>query len=92
MHELGVPVRSGLTFLGLDLRDVLAHLDETYPLQPRVVGRSAFSISGTLWSSAPGYYIVTPPVRGGVALNVSGPDGRPPDGAAGLQVLLVRLR
>jgi hypothetical protein len=92
LDGLTVPVRSGLTILDLDLRSVLARLDGTYPLQPRLVGRSPFSISGALWSSAPGYYILTPPEKGGVALNVSGPDGRPPDGAAGLRVLVVRLR
>jgi hypothetical protein len=92
LDGVGVPVRSGLTVSGVNLRSALALPDGTYPLSPHRVGGASFSISGSLWSSAPDYYILTTPEVGGVALNVSGPSGRPPDPPSGLRILVVRLQ
>jgi hypothetical protein len=92
LDGLGLPVRTGLSVPGVDLRDAISQLGGSFPLNPPVVGRSSFQRSGTLRSSAPEYYIVTPPATGGVALAASGPDGRPPEPPMGLRVLLVRIQ
>jgi hypothetical protein len=92
LDGLSVPVRTGLTVQGVNLREDLARSDGTYPLEAESVGWGSFSISGSLWSSAPDYYILTPPVEDGVAVNVSGPNGRPPDSPAGLRILVVRIQ
>jgi len=91
LDGVSIPVRSGLQVLGVNLRYVLG-LTSPYPLIPQSVGGTSFSISGSLWSSAPDYYILTTPEVGGVALNVSGPNGRPPDSSSGLRILVVRLQ
>lgn len=91
LDGVSVPVRSGLRVLGVNLRVVLAR-DGAYPLSPQTVGEASFSISGSLWSSAPDYYILKTPEVGGVAVNVSGPNGRPPAPPSGLRILVVRLR
>jgi len=91
LDGVSVPVRVGLRVLGVDLREVLARFDGSYPLNPLEVGGSSFSLTGSLWSSAPEYYIITTPERGGLALNLSGVEGRPPNQASGLRVLVVRL-
>jgi len=91
LDGLPVQVRIGLKFPGFDLRYSLSVFDGEFPLQPPVMGRDSFAESGSLWSSAPDYYIITPPEAGGIALNVSGPEGRPPDAVSGLWVLVVRL-
>jgi hypothetical protein len=92
LDGLSVPVRTGLTVLGLNLREALAHFSGTYPLDPGTTGGTSFSNFGNLWSSAPDYYILTPSKEGGVAVNVSGPNGRPPGSTSGLRILVVRLR
>jgi hypothetical protein len=91
MDGLPVPVRADLRFLGVNLRYVLTLVGGEFPLDPPELGQSSFFIEDTLWSSAPDYYILTTPEAGGVALNVSGQDGRPPEFASGLRVLVVRL-
>ncbi|MFC1662245.1 hypothetical protein ACFL3S_12480, partial [Gemmatimonadota bacterium] len=88
---LSVPVRPGLRFWGINLRDVLARADGRYPLRPPSMGPGSFAVQGSLWSSAPDYYIIVPPAAGGLALNLAGPEGRPQDPAAGLRLLVVRL-
>jgi hypothetical protein len=92
LDGLPIPVRTGLQVLGVDLRDVLAGSDGTYPLSPVSVGGSSFSFSGTLWSSASDYYILTTPAYGGVAVNLSGAEGQAPSPASGLRILVVRLQ
>ena len=87
----GVPVRRELDVWGLNLRVALAESDGTYPLETRAMGGASAVFSGTLWSSAPYYFIITPPV-GGVTLSAGGPMGTLPEGALGLQTLVVRLR
>jgi hypothetical protein len=87
-----VPVRLSLRVLGVNLREVLARFDGRYPLNPPEMGASSFSRTGSLWSSAPDYYIITTPEGGGLALNLSGLEGRPPHPASGLRFLLVRLQ
>ena len=42
--------------------------------------------------AAPEYFIITPPASGGIALGPGGPEGRPPDVAMGLRLLVVRLK
>jgi hypothetical protein len=91
LDGLGVPVRSALKFQGFNLRHALEATGRPYPLQPPTHGERTFFISGSLWSSAPDYYIITPSHTGGLALNLAGPDGRPLDPAAGLRLLIVRL-
>jgi len=91
LDGLPVPVRTGLTMLGIDLREILARLNGEYPLNPTTLGQSTFSISSTLWSSAPNYYILTTPESGGLALSLNGFDGRAPDPASRLRMLVVRL-
>jgi hypothetical protein len=92
LDGLSLPVRTGLTVPGVDLRDALGQLGGPFPLDPPVVGRSSFQRSGFLRSSAPEYYIVKPPATGGLALSASGPEGRPPEPPMGLRVLLVRIQ
>jgi hypothetical protein len=92
LDGLGLPVRTGLTIPGVDLRDALSQAGGSFPLIPPVVGRSSFQRSGSLRSSSPEYYIVTPPATGGVAVAASGPEGRPPEPPMGLRVLLVRIQ
>jgi hypothetical protein len=87
----GVPVRPELIVPGVNLRMALAESDGSYPLRALVMGNESTLFSGMLWSSAPDYFIITPP-SGGVTLSVGGPMGGPPDGAMGLRTLLVRLQ
>jgi len=91
MDGLSVPVRTGLRFRGVNLRYVLSLMAGDFPLNPPVLGQSSFSVADALWSSAPDYYILTTPETGGLALNVSGHEGRPPEPASGLRILVVRL-
>lgn len=92
LDGLGIPVRSGLQVQGVHLRQVLAHADGTYPLRPTSLDGSPFSISGSLWSSAADYYILTTPESDGLAVNLSGSEGRVPDPASRLRILVVRLQ
>jgi len=92
LDGLAVPVRIGLRVLGVNLRDALSRAEGDYPLDPVELGGSTFSFMGSLWSSAPEYFILTPPAAGGLAVNLSGPEGRPGSPAAGLRVLVVRLQ
>lgn len=87
-----VPVRAGLRVPGVDLREILSDFDGSYPLKPDSLGGASFYRSGSLWSSAPDYFIITPPPSGGLALSATGQEGRPPELAMGLQVLVVRLK
>ncbi len=87
-----VPVRPELRIAGVNLRNALAIFDGTFPLQPPELGGSTFSYSGTLWSSAPEYFVIVPPSAGGVAVSASGPAGFPPEAGMGLQLLIVRLQ
>ena len=89
----GIPVRPHLQVPGVNLRAALSGFDGSYPLSPRVFGPSSFLHNGSLWSSAPDFFITTPPAdSGGLALSVAGPEGRPPEPAMKLQLLVVRLR
>jgi hypothetical protein len=88
----GIPVRPRLQVPGIDLRQVLSGFDGTYPLKPRAFGASSFVYNGSLWSSAPDFFIITPPASGGLALAAAGPAGRPPESAMNLRVLVVRLQ
>ena len=87
----GVPVRPELRVSGVNLRAVLSGSNGTYPLKAMAFGEESALFSGTLWSSAPNYFIISPPV-GGVVLSASGPMGGLPEASMGLQVLLVRLQ
>jgi len=87
----GVPVRPELRVSGVNLRAVLSGSDGAYPLKPLAFGEESSLFSGTLWPSAPNYFIISPPV-GGVVLSASGPMGGLPEAAMGLQVLVVRLQ
>jgi hypothetical protein len=91
LDGLEVPVRDELRFSGLNLRYALSVFNGGFPLKPPLLGAISFWRSASLWSSAPDYYIITTPEAGGLALNVSGPGGRPPDPASGLRILVVRL-
>jgi len=92
LDDLGLPVRSELSVPGVNLRDALSQFDGSYPLAPPSLGGSSFFQTGSLRSSAPEYYIITPPVSGGLAVTASGPDGRPPELPMDLQVLVVRIQ
>jgi hypothetical protein len=92
LDDLGLPVRPELSVQGVNLRDALSQFDGSYPLAPTSLGASSFFRSGSLRSSAPQYYIITPPYSGGLAVTASGPDGRPPEPPMGLQVLVVRIQ
>ena len=87
-----VPVRPELRVAGVNLRAVLSESDGTYPLRAMSFGGHSALFSGTLWSSSPNYFIISPPAVGGLALSASGPMGGVPEAAMGLQVLLVRLQ
>jgi hypothetical protein len=88
----GVPVRPELRVTGVDLREVLSESDGSYPLSALAFGGHSGLFAGTLWSSAPNYFIISPPSNGGLALAASGAEGRLPEAAMGLQVLVVRLQ
>ncbi len=89
----GVPVRPHLQVPGVNLREALSGFDGTYPLRPRSFGPSSFLHNGSLWSSAPDFFIITPPAAsGGLALSATGPHGQPPEPAMKLQLLVVRLQ
>ncbi|MFH1763211.1 MAG: IPT/TIG domain-containing protein [Gemmatimonadota bacterium] len=88
----GVPVRPELGVAGVNLREVLAESDGTYPLRPLAFGERSALFSGTLWSSAPNYFIISPPAGGGVTLSASGQMGGLPEAGMGLRVLVVRLQ
>jgi hypothetical protein len=87
----GVPVRPELTVSGVNLRVALSESGGTYPLRALDFGEHSALFSGTLWSSAPNYFIISPPV-GGVVLSASGPMGGLPEAAMGLQLLVVCLQ
>ncbi len=86
-----LPVRSELQMQGIDLRAELSALDGEYPLEPQIIGEESTLFSGTLWSSAPNYFIIRPP-EGGIVISAGGAVGRPPEPGLGLQVLVVRLQ
>ncbi len=92
LDGIGIEVRPELEVQGVNLREALSRFDGTFPLDPLRHGASSFSFVGSLWSSAPEYFIITPPSSGGIALGVGGPHGLRPDPALGLQFLVVRLR
>jgi len=87
-----VPVRPELRVAGVNLRAVLSNSDGSYPLRGLTFGQQTDLFSGTLWSSAPNYFIISPPPGGGLALVASGPMGGLPEAAMGLQVLVVRIQ
>ncbi len=87
-----VPVRPELTVSGVNLRVALSESDGTYPLRALAFGERSALFSGTLWSSAPNYFIISPPAGGGVVLSASGPMGGLPEAAMGLQLLVVCLQ
>lgn len=88
----GVPVRPELWVADLNLRVSLSESDGTYPLRASTFGEQSALYSGTLWPSAPNYFIISPPVGGGLALSAGGLMGGPPEAALGLQLLVVRLQ
>jgi len=88
----GVPVRPHLLMPGIELRQVLASFDGTYPLTPPSLGASSFAREGSLWSSAPDFFIITPPPSGGLALGASGPGGVAAQHAMRLRLLVVRIQ
>jgi hypothetical protein len=88
----GLDVRPELECGGIVLWSALRRGDTDYPLQPPHLGWNSFSRTTTLASSAPDYLLISPPASGGVALGVSGSDGRPPESGSGLRVLVVRIR
>ena len=92
LDDLGLPVRPELSIPGVNLREALSRFDGSYPLAPPSLGGSSFFQTGSLRSSAPEYYIITPPVSGGLAVSASGPDGRPPELPMDLKVLVVRIQ
>jgi hypothetical protein len=87
----GVPVRPQLLMPGIQLRQALSSFDGIYPLTPRSLGTSSFAHEGSLWSSAPDFFIITPPPSGGLALGANGPEGLPPQQAMRLRLLVVRI-
>jgi len=86
-----VPVRPELEVSGVNLRWALSLPGGGFPLRTRSFGSQSAQIFGSLWSSAPDYFIISPPA-GGVALSAGGPPGGLPEAALGLQVLVVRLQ
>ena len=92
LDGMGVAVRPELSVSGVNLRNALADSDGSYPLKGWEFGGQSALFSGTLWSSAPNYFIIRPPPGGGVALGASGPMGGLPEASMGLQVLVVRLQ
>jgi len=88
----GVPVRPELGFADLNLRVALSESNGTYPLRAMTFGEQSALFSGTLWPSAPNYFIISPPAGGGLALSASGLMGGSPEAAMGLQLLVVRLQ
>ncbi len=91
LDGLPIPVRNRLRVPGLNLRHSLSLIDGQFPLTPIQLGRFSFSRVISLWSSAADYYIITAPTLGGLAMNLSGLEGRPPNPASGLRLLVVRL-
>jgi hypothetical protein len=87
----GLPVRPELEVSGVNLRFALLSHGGYYPLQPTSLGPGSMSVSGTLWSSAPAYFIIRPP-EGGLTLGVGGLVGERPEPGLGLRALLVRLQ
>jgi hypothetical protein len=91
LDGLGIPAREELGVGGIDLRTDLAWSGGVYPLQPFVLTGGSSLVSGTLWSSAPKYFIISPPA-GGVAIGAGGPMGGPLEPGLGLRLLVVRLQ
>jgi hypothetical protein len=87
----GVPVRPELRVAGVNLRSALALTNGSYPLEATDFGSRSEVFSGTLWSSSPNYFIISPPA-GGVTLGAGGAMGGLPEHALGLQLLVVRLQ
>jgi hypothetical protein len=92
LDGLNVSQRPELQCDGIELKDVIKEVDGTYSLKAENPGDGSFARQVTLASSAPSYFLLFPPASGGVALGVSGPDGRRPETAMGLEVLVVRMR
>lgn len=86
-----IPTRDALQLQGMDLRVELSSPAGHYPLEPLSMGGESKRFSGTLWSSAPNYFIIRPP-EGGIVISAGGALGRPPEPGLGLQVLVVRLQ
>jgi hypothetical protein len=92
LDGIGLPVRPDLQVEGVDLRTALSLSQGSYPLEVRSFGQQSTAISGTLWSSAPNYFIINPPHGSGIAISAGGPSGGLPEPGLGLQVLVVRLQ
>jgi hypothetical protein len=86
-----VPVRPELQVDGIDLRVSLSEGIGYYPLLANPFGESSASYSGTLWPSAPTYFLINPPADGGVVISAGGSGRALPEMPLGLQVLVVRL-
>ncbi len=92
LDEIALPVRPDLRMAGVNLRLVLSAFEGYYPLEVRFFGEQSTAISGSLWSSAPNYFIINPPNGGGMALSAGGPGGGVPEVSMGFRFLVVRLR
>ncbi len=91
MDGTSLPVRPELGFSGVNLRTALSDGEGRYPLLPVPFGGGSEMFSGTLWSSAPYYFIISPPADG-VSLSVGGPLGGSPEAGSSFQVLVIRLQ
>jgi hypothetical protein len=91
LDGLDLPTREELEVGGIDLRTDLARPGGVYPLQPFALTEGSTLVSGSLWSSAPKYFIISPPA-GGAVISAGGPMGGPLEPGLGLRLLVVRLR
>jgi hypothetical protein len=71
--------------------DLRGFLGNPYPLDPVGLGAGDFTVSGSLWSSSVGYYIVVPPAGGSTALRLGGEAGGISSRQAELRVRIIRI-
>jgi hypothetical protein len=84
------PLRNELLFLGFDLVGALKLVGGGFPSTPAVHDSGDFSDQGRLWSASGAYFLIGTG-DGGVALSLSGLNGRPVSRNSGLRLRLVRL-
>jgi hypothetical protein len=77
-----------LVFPSVNLRGFLG---SNFPLQTQSIGPGGGSPSGLLWSSAAGYYIVTPDTAGSMTVRLGGEAGGASSSQAALRMRIVRV-
>ena len=82
------PESGPLVYPEVDLR---AFLENPFPLSPVKLEGGDFTVSGSLWSSSAGYYIVNPPAGGSTTVRLGGEGGGMSTTPAQMRMRVIRI-